>query len=138
MKCAYHPQKEASAHCSMCRKPLCDECTEQKAGENIICSRCIAASAANDAANGVDERELRREERKTEAARKGKRPHVAMIAVIILAFLVLLTNVYMYMGPDVPEIVQFDPNEHPLLTADIINDGIVDYAKTMGGSFREN
>jgi hypothetical protein len=135
MKCAYHPQKEAVVNCSICRKPLCEKCGEQKAGENIICSRCIALSAANEAANGVDERELKHEEKKTEAAQKGKRPHVAMIVVIILAVLVLLANVYMYMGPNVPEIAQFDPNEHPLLTADLINDGIEDYAGDHGGQF---
>jgi hypothetical protein len=135
MKCAYHPQKEAVVNCSICRKPLCEKCGEQKAGENIICSRCIALSAANEAANGVDERELKHEEKKTEAAQKGKRPHVAMIVVIILAVLVLLANVYMYMGPNVPEIAQFDPNEHPLLTADLINDGIEEYAGDHGGQF---
>lgn len=138
MKCAYHPHKEASAHCSICRKPLCDECAEQKAGEDIICGRCMALSAASDAANGVDERKSKQEERKAEAAQKGKKPHVAMIVVIILAFFVLLANVYMYMGPKVPEVAQFDPDQHPLLTADLINDGIGDYAKDHDGQFPGN
>jgi hypothetical protein len=135
MKCAYHPHKEAVVNCSMCRKPLCDECAEQKVGENIICSRCMALSAANEAAGGAVERQLEHEERKTEADQKGKRRRVVMISVIMLAVLVLLANVYMYMGPKVPEIAQFDPNQHPLLTADLINDGIIDYAKDHDGKF---
>ena len=135
MKCAYHPQKEALSHCSMCRKPLCEECGEQKSGDSVLCSRCAALSAAQDAANGEDERRTAHEEKKIEAAKKGKRPHVAMTVIIILTVLVLLANVYMYMGPDVSGVVQFDPYQHPLLTADLINDGIGDYAAEHGGKF---
>jgi hypothetical protein len=135
MKCAYHPQQEAVGNCSMCRKPLCGECAHQREGASIICSRCEALSAASDAATGVDERKLEQEERKAEAAQKGKKPHVAMVVVGILAVIVLLANVYMYMGPDAPDIPQFNPDQHPLLTADIINEGIEDYAKDNGGHF---
>jgi len=135
MKCAYHPQKEAVVSCGMCRKPLCEECGEQKAGANVLCSRCAALSAAQDAATGEDERQVKHEEKKTEAAEKGKNPHVAMIVIVILAVLVLIANVYMYMGPTVPDVAQYDPYQDPLLTADIINDGIEDYAKDHGGKY---
>ena len=135
MKCAYHPQKEALSHCSMCRKPLCEECGEQKSGDSVLCSRCAALSAAQDAANGEDERRTAHEEKQIEAAKKGKRPHVAMTVIVILAVLVLLANVYMYMGPDVSGVVQFDPYQHPLLTADLINDGIGDYSAEHEGKF---
>ena len=135
MKCAYHSQKEAVSHCSMCRKPLCEECGGQTSGDRVVCSRCAALSAAHAAANGEDERQTVHEEKKIEAAKKGKKPHVAMMLVVILAVLVLLANVYMYMGPDVPRAVEFDPHEHPLITADLINDGIGDYAAEHGGKF---
>ncbi len=135
MKCDYHPDKEAAGNCCSCQKPLCAECGQKTEGADIMCSRCAALSAANAAANGLGERKLERETRKAEAARKGKKPHVAMIVVIVLAALALLANVYMYMGPDVPEITQFNPDQHPLLTADLINNGIGDYAKEHGGQF---
>ena len=138
MKCAYHPQKEAVVSCGMCRKPLCEECGEQKAGANILCSRCAALSAARDAVTGEDERQEKHEERKSEAVRKDKKPNVAMIVIIILAVLVLLANVYMYMGPNDPDVAEFDPYQYPLLTADIINDGIIDYAADHGGKFPGN
>ena len=138
MKCAYHPQKEAVVNCGMCRKPLCEECGKQTAGENILCSRCAALSAAQDAANGEDERQVKHEEKKSETSRKGKKPHVAMIVIIILAILVLLANVYMYVGPNVPDVAEFDPQQYPLLTADLINDGIGDYAADHGGQFPGN
>ncbi len=135
MKCAYHPQEEAISNCRMCRKPLCEKCGEQREGANVLCSRCAALSAAQAAANGEDERQTEHEAKKSVAAKKGKKPHVAMIAVIILSVIVLLANVYMYMGPDVSGVVQFDPYQHPLLTADLINDGIEEYAGDHGGQF---
>jgi len=138
MKCAYHPQKEAVVSCGMCRKPLCEECGEQKAGANVLCSRCDALSAARDAVTGEDERQEKHEEKKSEAVRKDKKPNVAMIVIIILAVLVLLANVYMYMGPNDPDVAEFDPYQYPLLTADIINDGIIDYAADHGGKFPGN
>jgi len=135
MKCAYHPQKDSVSSCGMCRKPLCEECGGQKEGANVLCSRCAALSAARDAVNGEDERQVKHEEKKTEAAKKGKKPHVAMIVIVILAVLVLLANVYMYLGPSAPDAVQFDPHQDPLLTADLINNGIEDYAQDHGGEF---
>jgi len=135
MKCAYHSQKEAVSHCSMCRKPLCEECGGQTSGDRVVCSRCAALSAAHAAANGEDERQTAHEEKKSEAAKKGKKPHVAMIAVIILSVIVLLANVYMYMGPNVPDLDAFDPYKYPLLTADLINDGIEAYAGDHEGQF---
>ena len=138
MKCAYHPEKEAVGNCGRCRKPLCEECGGQKGGANALCSRCTALSAAHDAANGEDERQLKHEEKKTEAVKKDKNPHVAMVVIIILAVFVLLANVYMYMGPDVPDVAEFDPHQYPLLTADLINDGIEDYAADHGGQFPGN
>lgn len=134
MKCAYHPQEEAVSHCSMCRKPLCEKCGEQRAGANVLCSRCAALSAAQAAVNGEDERQTEHEEKKFAAAKK-KKPHAAMITVIILSVIVLVTNIYMYMGPSVPDVDPFDPYEDPLLTADLVNDGIEDYAGDHGGQF---
>ncbi len=135
MKCAYHPQKEAASHCSMCRKPLCEECGEQKSGDRVVCNRCAALSAAQAAASGEDARQTEHEERKSAAAKKGKKPHVAMIVVVILSVIVLLANIYMYMGPSVPQVDEFDPYEHPLLALDLVNDGIEDYAGDHGGQF---
>jgi hypothetical protein len=139
MKCAYHPQEEAVNKCGICQKPLCEECGEQKAGvANVLCSRCAALAAAQAAANGEEDRQTEHEAKKSVAEKKGKNPHVAMIVVIILSVIVLLANVYMYMGPSVPDLDEFDPHKHPLLTADLINDGIEDYAKDHGGQFPGN
>jgi hypothetical protein len=136
MKCAYHPQKEAVGSCSMCRKPLCEECGGQNLGTNVLCSRCVALSAARAASEGEEARQASHEEKKLAAAKK-KKPHVAMIVIIILSAIVILANVYMYMGPKVPDVAQFDPYQYPLLTAELINDGITEYARDHGGQFPE-
>lgn len=135
MKCAYHPEKDAVAECNQCRKPLCEECGDRRSNDTVYCSRCAALAAAQDAVNGEDERQIEHEEKKSEAAGKDKKPHVAMVVIIILAVFILLANIYMYMGPNVPDVAEFDPYQYPLLTADIINDGIEDYAADHGGEF---
>lgn len=138
MKCTYHPEKDAVAKCDRCQKPLCEECGDRKSNDTVLCSRCAALAAAQDAANGEDDRQVKHEEKKSETAKKGKKPHVAMIVIIILAVIVLLANIYMYLGPKAPDAVGFDPYEDPVLTADLINDGIEDYAQDHGGQFPGN
>ncbi len=137
MKCTYHPQKEAVNKCSMCKKPLCAECGEQEAGANVLCTRCAALSAAQAAVIGEEERQTKQEEKRITAAKKRKKPHAGMIAVLIAAAIVLLANVYMYIGPGAPVLDEFDPGKHPVLAADLINDGIEDYAEDHGGQFPE-
>ncbi len=138
MKCAYHPGKEASARCSVCQKPLCEDCVDQKTGERTFCSRCSALSAAQDALSGHAERQAEHLEKKAEAARKAKRPKVAITVILILAGLVLLANAYMFMGPEAPAVAQFDPYEYPMITAELINEGLNDYADQHEGRFPAN
>ena len=135
MKCTYHPEKAASDVCGMCRKPLCEECREQTLDGKVLCSQCVALSAAHKAAQDEIERQLNKEEKKGSAAKKGKKSHVVMAVIIILAVIVLLANVYMYVGQKTSEVAQFDPYKYPLLTADLIDEGIEDYAKDHEGKF---
>lgn len=138
MKCAYHPEIEAKASCDGCGKPLCDQCLEKGSDARVLCSRCAALRAAQAASSGEEERQSTHWERKAEVARKGKKPHVAMIIVIVLAILVLLANLYMHMGAKAPEVAQYDPYKYPLLTADLINEGLLSYAKENGGRLPGN
>lgn len=135
MKCAYHPQKEAVNKCGMCQKPLCEECGEAKVGANVLCSRCAALSAAQAAMSGEGDRWAEHEAKKSAAGGKKKKPHVAMTVVIILSVIVILANVYMYMGPKTPAVTEFDPYEDPLVAATLIDGGIEDYATDHGGQF---
>ena len=54
MKCAYHPNKEATAQCSQCKKYLCGECSLPDGEKSVICSRCAALKAAQDAVCDID------------------------------------------------------------------------------------
>jgi hypothetical protein len=42
MNCANHPDRERSAFCQNCGKPLCTECIRQS-GSSIFCEQCLAA-----------------------------------------------------------------------------------------------
>ena len=56
MRCAYHPNKEATTQCSLCKKPLCDECALPDGEKSIICNRCVTLKAAQDAVQDIDQR----------------------------------------------------------------------------------
>jgi len=66
MKCAYHPDRDATARCSQCKKPLCDECAIPEGGKSFICSRCAALKAARDVVEGIDQRIGEKEGKKQE------------------------------------------------------------------------
>jgi hypothetical protein len=73
MKCSYHPEKDATARCSQCRKPLCDECAIPERGKAFICSRCAAMKAAQEAVEGIDQRLDEKESKKQEQDLRKKR-----------------------------------------------------------------
>ena len=52
MKCYYHPDREAVAVCSMCGKPLCEECAHEYKGK-IYCKDCLAKVKAEEAKNAA-------------------------------------------------------------------------------------
>lgn len=95
MKCAYHPDKNATAWCSQCKKPLCDQCAIPGGDRSSICSRCVALQAAQEAVEGIDTRrdEKERKTRTHEARRKwksmlwmGSQWSVLVICLCIMAF----------------------------------------------------
>lgn len=136
MKCAYHPTKPSVETCSVCRKALCEECAGQKIEGKVVCSRCAALSAAQDASALRDQRQEEKEEKRlAQSGRKKKKSRVVMGAVFLFALIVLLINGYMYFGYRAEQVKEFDPNADLELTALIINDGIEAYAADHGGKF---
>jgi hypothetical protein len=138
MKCTYHPNKDAVTKCSQCQKPLCDECAASGNDQEVVCSRCAILLAAQDASLGVDERGEEREDKRQAMEAKGKRKsRVLLLVVVSFAAIVLIANLYFYLKVDVPDAKEFDPYEDLELTADLINDAVVDYAEGHGGRFPE-
>jgi len=45
MNCANHPDREHTAFCQNCGKPLCPECT-RTVGSAVFCEPCLAARLA--------------------------------------------------------------------------------------------
>ena len=138
MKCTYHPHKDAVTECSQCRKPLCDECAAFGKEKDVVCSRCAILVAAQDASKGIDERREEREDKRQAIEAKGKRKSRTLLLVVIsLAVAVLAANLYLYFKVNVPDAKEFDPYENLELTADLINDALIDYAEYHGGKFPE-
>jgi len=133
MKCAYHSEKDAVAQCSKCGKFFCEGCGENTGEEPAVCNRCTTLSNVWDAVE-VEDGQTAEQPRISTAAGK-KKPRGILVVIILLALAALLVNLYLYLGQDVPNLEEFDPYKHPLLTADLINDGIEEYAEDHGGQF---
>src|SRR5271156_5477393 len=52
MNCANHPDREHSAFCQNCGKPLCQECT-RVVGSAVFCEPCLAAKLAGSGATAA-------------------------------------------------------------------------------------
>src|ERR1700735_2832489 len=53
MNCANHPDRERTAFCQNCGKPLCPECT-RVVGTAVFCEPCLAAKLAGTGAPPAD------------------------------------------------------------------------------------
>ena len=111
MKCAYHPDKDATARCSECNKPFCDQCAIIEVGKPFICSRCAAIKAAQDMVQGIDQRleEIEEKIQIQEAKKKRKsRVWLAFQWIIILACISVIAI-------QVPKIISgFTKEEKPI------------------------
>lgn len=102
MKCAYHPQKDEIAKCSHCQKPLCGECAQSGKDKNVVCSRCAALVAAQDASLWTDERikekEGKKQERETRKKRKSKIWVLSELLFIGVCIAIITTQIPRFIG----------------------------------------
>ncbi len=88
MKCAYHPNKEATVQCSQCKKYLCDECSLSDGEKSVVCSRCAALKAAQDAVYDVDQQIEEKETRiETEELKKKRKSMIWVISQWLILFI---------------------------------------------------
>ena len=134
MKCAYHPDKDATAKCSHCKKPLCGQCAIPGGDNSFICSRCVAVEAAREVTQDTHERlEDREIKRQLQQEKKKKRAKTIRIIFLSLAMLTMIANVILYFGNAIPGEEQFIPSEYPIATTIIIDQAIRDYSKDNEG-----
>lgn len=140
MRCAYHPDRNAVAECSQCKRPLCEECAAADKGAKLpVCGRCLILTAAEDAAQVLDERKEKREERRRAMDLKGRRKkRLLPILTAALAAVVLATNLFLYLSSEDLPAEPFDPSRDPILTATLINIAIQDYAQAHAGQFPQS
>ncbi len=136
VRCAYHPDKEASAECARCKKPLCEECSRSRGDKGIVlCGSCLLSEAATYVAQAIDERNEEREARKEAREVRGKRkPYARVFVIMAFAVAVLLVNLYFHLAPG-EHVEQFDPYQDPYLTAVLIESALLDYANSHKGEF---
>ncbi len=140
MKCAFHPETEAKAVCADCEKPLCDACAliwEEKA---CLCSTCAARRAAGDVAEDVQQRQIQKESTVRERDEKQKKKRMRYQLVFIgLAVAVAVANLllYLYRAP-LQEGKPFNPADHPLSAALLIDTAIRDYASAHEGRYPQS
>src|SRR5437879_1754407 len=51
MNCANHPERERTAFCQNCGKPLCQECA-RAVGASVFCEQCLAARLSGQQPSG--------------------------------------------------------------------------------------
>lgn len=136
MRCAYHPNIEASARCARCGKPLCEECSRSGGDTSmVLCGTCIMKEAATDIAQGFDQRNEQKEARRQDSQARAKwRSRIRIGVILAFAVAVLLVNLYIYLIPS-PSVEQFDPNQDPYFTAVLIESALLDYADSHEGEF---
>ncbi|MBW1702469.1 MAG: hypothetical protein JRJ69_01930 [Deltaproteobacteria bacterium] len=93
MKCVYHPDKDAIAQCSQCKKPLCVQCAIREGAETFICSRCAALKASQDAVQDVEQRIEEKESKSRDREEKKKRKSRLWIAAQLIILFVCVSIV---------------------------------------------
>jgi hypothetical protein len=139
MKCVYHPDNEATAQCGRCEQPLCEQCVVRKGSNLILCSRCVALGAAQEAVHGAQERLEDREARKQ--GRLNKKEKKARLRLFIPACcipLILVIGLIVNAKLDVPVGDPFIPADHPQPTAMIIDQAVKTYMKDHEGEAPAN
>ncbi len=110
MKCAYHPDKDATAQCSRCKKPLCDQCAIHEGGNAFICSRCAALKASQEAIQDLDQRIKEKEVKRQAGEEKKKRKNRLWIAAQLIILLVCVFIIVV----QVPKLISaFTEKEKP-------------------------
>lgn len=130
MKCAYHPDRDATLRCSQCSKSLCEDCATAKEKNRFICTQCIAMEAAQDAVHGTQERlEEQEERRQIRESKKKKSPYLSIFVPICMVLALILIGMNIYFRATIPLSEASDQSEHPLVIMLIVDEALNDYSK---------
>ena len=130
MKCAYHPDREATLRCSQCSKPLCEVCATAKEENKFVCTQCMALNAAQDAVHGTQERlEEQEEKRQIRQGKKKKSSYLSIVVPIFMVLALILIGMNIYFRSTMPLSEASDQPEHPLVKMLIVDEALHDYSK---------
>ena len=136
MKCTYHPEVDATERCSLCKKPLCNDCAIADGKNTFSCSRCVAMKAAQEVVHGTEQRlEERKEKREVQKAKRKRSPYLMIFLPISSALALLLLGLNLYFRSTIPLLEESSQPEHPVVTIMIVDQAIQDYSKDHRGEF---
>lgn len=134
MKCSTHPGKDTISHCSMCRVPLCEQCTAQDRSVKTLCHRCEMLQLVRD---GGREKKERKEKLKiqedTKETQKEARKRLYQMLSAGLGVCVLIINLFMYQKFRIPESENPDLTQHSLSAVVLIDSAVRSYAIDHNG-----
>jgi len=140
MKCAFHPQKNASTTCSACQKPLCEECAISQNNGRFICSGCAEQQAANNVIETIQQQK-REKEVSHQADETIKKRQVMIFRVIPALFVVgiLVANGYLYFKRGgIPGVEEPSALDNQIFAAAEVDSAIQDYIDKNKGKVPES
>jgi len=140
MKCAFHPQKNASTTCSTCQKPLCEECVVSQNNGQFICSRCAEQQAASHVIEEIQQQEQERvESRHVKEVRKKRQVMIFRVVFVLFVAIILIANGYMYFKRGgIPGIEEPSALDSRLFAAAEVDSAIQDYMAKHNGNVPES
>ncbi len=93
LKCYYHPDREAVAVCSVCKKPLCKECAHEYKGK-IYCKDCLAKVKEEENASA---KSMQKGEAHDKSATKII--IISIVIAIVIIGLILLSTAGLFFAP---------------------------------------
>lgn len=140
MKCAFHPQKKASATCSACQKPLCEECAVSQNNGQFICGGCAEQQAADNVIEAIQQQKREKEvSHQAEETIKKKQVMIFRVVFVLFVVMILIANGYMYFKRGgIPGIEEPSAFDNLIFAATEVDSAIQDYMATHNGNVPES
>jgi len=140
MKCAFHPQKIASATCSACQKPLCEECAVSQNNGQFICGGCAEQQAADNVIEAIQQQKREKEvSHQAEETRKKRQVMIFRVVFVLFVVMILIANGYMYFKRGgIPGIEEPSALDNQLFAAAEVDSAIQDYMTKHNGNVPES
>lgn len=134
MKCTYHPDANAQAHCSVCRAPLCAQCANQEEDNTFLCDMCAMREtilAAGERLQAkIEDKKLESIEKKE---RKKKQTNLRKLIPVAIGIVIAMAELFLYFRVSTNEGERFNPDQNPAPVSVVIDQAIREFSRDHGG-----